>query len=242
MSGSQKNLIDILAFGRDLYCKGARTCAPNSSFIYKLWPTTWSACTNILKEFGYTEPRAYYICLSESHQNLWSAMDSPTDLCQYCQKPGIIEFHYLALSDKVKRWCSNPAFCRRMAAHWLQKERWLNGSASTSTSHPLTEIWDGTRFAEVSWFWDTNKRWLLPVRCGFCHKIVSSEEITSAMEGMQVPSPELMIVCPHCYTKFSHSPKYANGDPRNLALIGHWDGWQPFSSSNRHSCGKDLDM
>ena len=91
MSGSQKNLIDILAFGKDLNYKGA--CASNSSFIYKLWPTTWLACTNILKEFGYTESRAYYICLNESHQNLWSAMDCPTDLCQYCQKPGIIEFH-----------------------------------------------------------------------------------------------------------------------------------------------------
>ena len=151
MNGSQKNLIDILAFGKDLYCKGA--CAPNSSYTYKLWPTTWSACTNILKEFGYTEPRAFYICLDENHQNLWSTMDSPTDLCRYCQKPGTIEFYYLPLTNKIKYWCSNPAFCERMATHWLQKERWLNGSAS----HPLIEIWDGTRFAEVSWFWDPSK-------------------------------------------------------------------------------------
>ena len=98
-----------------------------------------------------------------------------------------------------------------MATHWLQKERWLNGSAS----HPLIEIWDGTRFAEVSWFWDPSKRWLLPVRCGLCHKIISTEEITSAMEGVEVLTPELTIVCPHCYTKFSHSPQYMNGDPRN---------------------------
>ena len=28
MSGSQKNLIDILAIGRDLYCKGAHVCTP----------------------------------------------------------------------------------------------------------------------------------------------------------------------------------------------------------------------
>ena len=62
---------------------------------------------NILKEFGYKEPIAYYICLDASHQNLWSTKDSSTDLCQYCQKPGTIEFHYLTLSDKVKRWYSN---------------------------------------------------------------------------------------------------------------------------------------
>ena len=25
-----------------------------------------------------------------------------------------------------------------------------------------------------------------------------------------------------------HAPVYTKGDPRNIALIGHWDGWQPF--------------
>ena len=60
----------------------------------------------------------------------------------------------ISLSDKVKHWCSSPTFCGGMAVHWLLKEKWLNDSASTSTSHPLTEIWDGTRF---SWFWDPNK-------------------------------------------------------------------------------------
>ena len=236
MNGSHKNLIDILAFGRDLYCSGASV--PNSSCTFKLWPTTWSACINILKEFGYTEPRTYHICLDGSHQNLWSAMDNPTDLCRYCQNPGTIQFHYLTLHDKVKRWCSSPSFCKRMAAHCLQKERWMNGTGSASHDHSLIEIWDGKRFAETSWFWDPNKRWLLPVRCGVCSQIVSAEEIATVMEGMTILTPEVMIVCPHCYHKFSHSPQYARGDPRNLALIGHWDGRQPFSSSNKHSCGK----
>ena len=48
---------------------------------------------------------AYYICLDACHQNLWSTKNSSTDL--YCQKPGTIEFHYLTLNDKVKRWYSN---------------------------------------------------------------------------------------------------------------------------------------
>ena len=42
--------------------------------------------------------------------------------------------------------------------------------------------------------------------------------------------------CQHCYRKFSHSPKCANGDPRDIALVGHWDWWQPFSLSVKHSC------
>ena len=238
MSGSHKNLLDIIAFGRDLYYKGHGT--HDSPANFKLWPTSWSACINILKEFGYKEPRTYYICLDASHQNLWSTMDSATDLCQYCQKPGTIEFHYLMLSDKVKRWCSDSEFCKKMTAHWLQRERWLHSTSASPNIHPLSEIWDGKRFAELSWFWNPEKRWLLPVRCGFCNHVVSAKEITSAMQGLTVPTSELSITCSHCYNVFNHLPRYANGDPRNLALIGHWDGWQPFSSSNKHSCGKNF--
>ena len=80
MSRSHKNLLGNIAFGRDLYYKGSS--AHGSTANFKLWPTSWSACINILKEFGYKEPRAYYICLDASHQNLWSTKDSPTDLCQ----------------------------------------------------------------------------------------------------------------------------------------------------------------
>ena len=53
------------------------------------------------------------------------------------------------------------------------------------------------------------------------------------MQGLTVPTSELSIICPHCFSVFNHSPRYTNGDPRNLALIGHWDGWQPFSSSKQ---------
>ena len=27
------------------------------------------------------------------------------------------------------------------------------------------EIWDGKRFADLSWFWDPDQKWLLPTRC-----------------------------------------------------------------------------
>eukprot|EP00731_Ephydatia_muelleri_P035237 Em0107g9a len=45
----------------------------------------------------------------------------------------------------------------------------------------------------------------------------------------------ILALCPNC--KFEHKPKVTSGDPRNIALIGHWDGWQPFSTSCKHSCG-----
>lgn len=42
--------------------------------------------------------------------------------------------------------------------------------------------------------------------------------------------------CPECLEMYQHTIKFAYGSPLNLALIGHWDGWQPFGSSLR-SCG-----
>ena len=50
-----------------------------------------------------------------------------------------------------------------MTAHWLQKERWLHSTNASPNVHPLSEIWDGKKFAELSWFWNHEKQWLLPV-------------------------------------------------------------------------------
>ena len=57
MNGSQKNFLNVLKFGRDMYCK-------NDQSLLRLWPTTWSACMNVLKEAGYKEPTLYYVCLN----------------------------------------------------------------------------------------------------------------------------------------------------------------------------------
>ena len=47
----------------------------------------------------------------------------------------------------------------------------------------------------------------------------------------------MLIKCPEYHSDFMHEPKLVNGDPNNIALIGHWDGWQPFSTSSKHSSG-----
>ena len=88
--------------------------------------------------------------------------------------------------------------------------------------------------------WNPEKQWLLPVHCGSCNQVISTKEITSEIQGMTIPTSELSIICPHCFSAFNVSPRYANGDPRKLAVISHWDGWKPFSSSNKHSCGKNF--
>ena len=224
-NGSQKSFMDILNFGRDMYCKG-------DADILKKWPKSWSACMAILKEKGYKDPKTHYICINESHPTQWSILNHSTDVCQYCGQPGSIEYHYISLADRVRRWCANKAFCEKMTAHWQQKGHWLHRSSSSVQSY--NEIWDGQRFHELRWFWNPQERWLLPVRCPLCTEIISADTlalITTEQNG------SLGIDCTYCYRRFSYCPKYAYGGPRNIALIGHWDGWQPFSTSAKHSCG-----
>ena len=235
MNGSQKIFLDVLKFGRDLYCK-------NDQSLLRRWPTTWLGCMNVLKEAGYKEPSTYYVCLDESHPNLWVSMNNPHDVCKYCRKAGTIQYHYLCLTDKVKRWCSSKDFCIKMTQHWKHRENWLHG-ARDNDNLIYKEFWDGKRFAELKWFWDPEEEWMLPSYCTACNKIVNTDIIKDAQrmqsdEGSSTSTTQLIIECPHCYSQFNHSPRFTKGDPRNIALLGHWDGFQPFNTSPRHSCGK----
>ena len=66
-----------------------------------------------------------------------------------------------------------------------------------------------------------------------CKTVISTDIILEGEKALDSVS----VSCPQCYESFQHVPLYTNGDPRNIALIGHWDGWQPFSTSIKHSCG-----
>lgn len=216
MCGSQMDFMQILEYGRDLYCKG------DSEMLAK-WPSSINACMKLLKSAGYKDPSTYYICLDKSHPGLWSIMEKADSICKYCSKCGTINYHYLPLVDKVNRWCSSADFCEKMTAHWRNWSHWLTGSQHSVNK---SEIWDGDRFSELKWFWDPSANWILPTRCVTCYNVISLND-----EGTQACNDTINITCPHCYTSFEHVPKYTSGDPRNIALIGHWDGWQPFSTS-----------
>ena len=93
---------------------------------------------------------------------------------------------------------------------------------------------------ELSWFWNPEAQWLLPTRCSICKEVISAKIISEALdvdkEGYSMVG-NVKVKCSNCSTCFCLWPKYARDDTRNLALIGHWDGWQPFSTSIKHSCG-----
>ena len=135
--------------------------------------------------------------------------------CPDCEQMPNIYRYYLPLKDKIKRWCSSDEMCHEMLAHWKMRDVWLNKSG---TSYPVNEIWDGSRFKELQWFWNPDSRCSLPHTCSSCGSI-------NSMKGISVSDP-INLVCHKCGFEEKIYPNIVNGDPRNIALIGHWDGWQ----------------
>ena len=144
--------------------------------------------------------------------------------------------YYLCLSDKIKRWCQDALFCEKMTTHWREKDHWLK--PEHDKCFKKCEIWHGSRFAEFAWFLDPTAQWLLPALCPLRKHAVNSKDVDEACKQNMNADGTVSMECTNCCNCFNHLPKSTRGDPRNIALIGHWDGWQPFSTSSKHSCGK----
>lgn len=179
---------------------------------------------------GYENPKEYFICLDDSHPANYDIMDKKGSCCRFCGKPGAINYYYLGLPQKIKLWCSDATFCKKMSKFWEEREDWLHHEGPW---YPLKEVWDGSRFSEVSWFWDPDCEWFLPTRCHFCSSVLSAEEI----ERSPYDGNSYTVICHECGSVNTCAGEKAEGDPRNIALMGYWDGWYPFHSKSSHSCG-----
>jgi len=102
------------------------------------------------------------------------------------------------------------------------------------------DICNTFRFAELSWFWDLRQQWILPFRCTACKQVICADHISKTLGQECFHGQAISLLCPHCCRRVQHTVHYATGDPRNIALIAHWDGWQPFSTSLKHSCGMNF--
>lgn len=115
MGGSQKNLMEMITFGRDFYSK-------QNDEVKNIWLKYHSACLQVLRKAGYEDPIKYYVCLNENHPTHWSSLLDQNDKCQCCNQPGSIPYYYLSLTDKIQRWCANIEFCVNMTAQWGKQQ------------------------------------------------------------------------------------------------------------------------
>ena len=184
---------------------------------------------------GYRDAKKYIICLDESHRCHFGLMSSKDDLCPHCNKKGTIRYYYLGLGPKINLWASDPMFCKKVLSHWFEKDHWLGQENQDGWGFTCkSEIWDGRRFSELQWFWNPEEEWQLPAKCDNCGGVVSVQDINSSPDGND---GQKLVTCLSCAVSFPHVIQKATGDPRNLAYILHWDGFQPFDGKYNHGSG-----
>ena len=235
---------DILEYAKKLLLSSLHNETIDRDILTTLWPKSWNDVQSLLREEGFEDARQYYICICRqekvvdgdsgpkySYTGKYSIMENKDDLCMNCGKKHYLTYYYLGLNSKVKNWFRSKNLCEKMLSHWMERDHWLG----KTESWPLKrEVWDGQRWVDLQWFWDPDKTWPLPSLCPSCGIPVSADHVSNSPNG-QAEGVKL-VECPECLETYQHTMKFANGNPLNLALIGHWDGWQPFGSSLR-SCG-----
>ena len=188
-------------------------------------PSTWPEVLKLMKTLGYSEPRHYKVCVSTTHSVL---LQRHRD-CPICRKQWQNCIDYYCLGLHFCDWFATEEQCNQLMDHWHEKEDWLSKPSDFETIQ--SELWHGQRFREMSWFWDPAIEYLLPERCPHCRKIVPATELKERNSDSIV----VQMNCPHCSSELYYTPQMARGDPRNQAIIIHEDGWNPNSTSARHS-------
>lgn len=156
MHGLCNDFEDVLTLAKDLLFHND---CNRSALNY--WPRNWRETEKLLKEFDYRGPKEYFISLDGSHPYHWDLMESPSSLCKHWGRPESIKYYYLGLSDKIRTWFSDVNMCRKMLARWVNRDNWMT---DTRSNFLLKEVWDGSRFNELSWFWNPESEWMLPCR------------------------------------------------------------------------------
>lgn len=242
---SVKTFEEILEYGKTMLFMSLGEDV-DREILTTLWPKTWEDAQVLLKEQGYKDVKELFICFCHEEKTFtrngkttkkcvydgnYSVMNNKDDKCSYCGNQGNIKYLYLGLDNKVKNWFRNKDMCEKMLSHWTDRETWLGDDID----HDLrNEIWHGKRWSELKWFWNPNCEWPLPTCCMHCGIPIPAEELINSPSKHR--ADEIKIVeCPVCFESFEHTIKMAKGSPLNIALIAHFDGWQPFGTSYRGS-------
>ena len=196
-------------------------------------PVKWSEVIKMLKSLGYKDPKHFKVCVTPTHSQLLKNKRLMPQ-CPQCYKNWDECIDYYCLGLNIDEWFLTDENCKRLMSHWYDKDTWFK-RPHTLVSDRQTELWHGTRFRELSYFWDKSAKSLLPERCPSCSKIVSAQVISRCLTKQSSEYEEAEVACPHCNEFFSFSPQYMFGDPRNQAILIHEDGWNPHIHWGHHS-------
>ena len=74
----------------------------------------------------------------------------------------------------------------------------------------------------------------MPTRCVHCDTPICADHLITSQDKDEDGNVKI-VECPVCFEQFEHCIKMPKGSPLNVALVGHFDGWQPFGTSYRGS-------
>ena len=118
------------------------------------------------------------------------------------------------LGLRVKNWFDTEEKCAKLMGHWMDKHSWLDGDPSNSNDTKLSELWHGSRFKQISWFWNPANYTLLPAKCVSCGMLISTETIEKELSLPQTTPTPLSVTCDGCRNIVSFHPNYMRGDPQ----------------------------
>ena len=165
------------------------------------------------------------------HHNHSVLLNKAADKCSVCNKARESCIDYYVLGLNFHDWFITEERCTRLMSHWNEHNEWLN--KPDEDIHWWTELWHGERFRELSYFWDPDVSTLLPEVCPSCSSIIPASTISSGKALEQ--TSQVCVVRPTCISECHVVPRYMDGDPRNQAIVFHIDGWNPHSTSAKHS-------
>ena len=195
-------------------------------------PRTYQQVMSLLRSLGYKEPKHMKVCINDEHHFLLEDKDKHPS-CPVCLKPWKECIDYYVLGLQFANWFLTEENCQKCLAHWNAQDEWFN-LPHDHQPELYSEIWHGSRFRDLSYFWDSNHETLLPHKCPLCAHIIPASDISDLSDPFH--SLELITMkCSSCAHEFKFTPDWMRGDPRNQAIIVHYDGWNPNNTSSRNS-------
>lgn len=90
----------------------------------------------------------------------------PLEACKKIRKD-MLRFEYFPMGPLLKKLCTSRSICHEMLGMWRERARWFG--KGPGERHEYKEWWDGERAAELSYFWDLEEEFELPVLCRNCY-------------------------------------------------------------------------
>ncbi|KAL3690508.1 hypothetical protein R1sor_016817 [Riccia sorocarpa] len=216
--------------------------------------TRWRLCTGTeaspheVSAYGgslqddYTSSGMRCSCRTRPKSGLQRDCETCTERCRAatCMLPRqqMQPFDYIPLGSMLTSLCKSRSYCHAMLSMWRARAKWLvprSPEVELAPSFPIKEWWDGTKAKEISWFWDPNCQFELPIYCSTCMEVYPTipERCALLEENLNVATCMYDFICRSCGNRVQTKQQFAKGDPRNIPLMAHWDGFQSASTSFR---------